>query len=62
MITYANGTRELIPQTKPLEKEISIPTFTPKQMYRKGQEDANLYYKGNGAFGQQQQHFFLPLD
>lgn len=45
MVRFANGTKEVFQENLPLISE----TADPAAMYLRGQQDARLYYKGEGA-------------
>ena len=50
MIRYANGTKSVFQENLPsTTSPIEASPASPQQMYALGQQDARLYYKGNGA-------------
>jgi hypothetical protein len=49
MIKFANGTKEVFSESLPDNQALTQATISQEELYRLGQRDASVYYKGNGA-------------
>lgn len=49
MIKYANGSKQVFSENLPDSQALAQTATSQEELYRLGQQDASLYYKGNGA-------------